>query len=157
MPAEPDNYRLGLDYRAVGLGYRHGSDTLLVLLDLAAHATDSREGIVVSASYREIARRLGVSKDTVGRRMAVLRGDNAGSGSGVVLLSGECRPLRRALRPLVWVVLEEVALDAVVEDGSLVARTSARHVAERLGVNPSTAAEALRVLGRRGLVGLERE
>ena len=84
-------------------------------------------------------------------------GDNAGSGSGVVLLSGECRPLRRALRPLVWVVLEEVALDAVVEDGSLVARTSARHVAERLGVNPSTAAEALRVLGRRGLVGLERE
>ncbi len=84
-------------------------------------------------------------------------GDNAGSGSGVVLLSGECRPLRRALRPLVWVVLEEVALDAVVEDGSLVARTSARHVAERLGVNPGTAAEALRVLGRRGLVGLERE
>ena len=74
MPAEPDNYRLGLDYRAVGLGYRHGSDTLLVLLDLAAHATDSREGIVVTASYREIARRLGVSKDTVGRRMAVLRG-----------------------------------------------------------------------------------
>ncbi len=84
-------------------------------------------------------------------------GDNAGSGSGVVLLSGECRPLRRALRPLVWVILEEVALDAVVEDGSLVARTSARHVAERLGVNPSTAAEALRVLSRRGLVGLERE
>ena len=83
--------------------------------------------------------------------------DDAGSGSGVVLLSGECRPLRRALRPLVWVVLEEVALDAVVEDGQLVARTSARHVAERLGVNPSTAAEALRVLGRRGLVGLERE
>ena len=79
-------------------------------------------------------------------------GDDAGSGSGVVLLSGECRPLRRALRPLVWVVLEEVALDAVVEDGRLVARTSARHVAERLGVNPSTAAEALRVLRERGLV-----
>jgi hypothetical protein len=44
------------------------------LLDLAAHATDSREGIVVAASYRDIARRLGVSKDTVGRRIAVLRG-----------------------------------------------------------------------------------
>ncbi len=83
MPAEPDNYRLGLDYRAVGLGYRHGSDTLLVLLDLAAHATDSREGIVVTASYREIARRLGVSKDTVGRRMALLRG------VGVVVELGE--------------------------------------------------------------------
>ena len=73
-------------------------------------------------------------------------GDNPGSGSGVVLLSGECRPLRRALRPLVWVVLEEVALDAVVEDGGLVARTSARQVAERLGVEPGTAATALRVL-----------
>jgi DNA-binding transcriptional ArsR family regulator len=74
VPAEPDDYRLGLDSRAVGLGYRHGSDTLLVLLDLAAHATESADGIVVAASYRDIARRLGVSKDTVGRRLAVLRG-----------------------------------------------------------------------------------
>jgi hypothetical protein len=74
VPAEPDDYRLGLDSRAVGLGYRHGSDTLLVLLDLAARATESPDGIVVTASYRDIARRLGVSKDTVGRRMAVLRG-----------------------------------------------------------------------------------
>jgi DNA-binding transcriptional ArsR family regulator len=80
-----------------------------------------------------------------------------GSACGVVVLSGECRLLRRALRPLVWVVLEEVALDAVVEDGRLVARISARKVAQQLGVNPSTAAEALRVLGRRGLVTLERE
>jgi DNA-binding transcriptional ArsR family regulator len=84
-------------------------------------------------------------------------GDDAGSGSGMLVLSGQCRPLRRALRPLVWVILEEVALDAVVEDGRLVARTSARQVAEQLGVNPSTAAEALRVLVRRGLVSLERE
>ena len=82
---------------------------------------------------------------------------DAGSDSGVVLLSAECRPLRRALRPLVWVILEEVALDAVVEDGRLVARTSARQVAERLGIDPSTAADALRVLRQRGLVGLERE
>ena len=56
-----------------GLGYRLGSDSLLVLLDLAAHATDSPEGIVVAASYRDVARRLGISKDTVGRRMALLR------------------------------------------------------------------------------------
>jgi DNA-binding transcriptional ArsR family regulator len=62
-----------LDARALGLGYRLGSDTLLVLLDLAAHATDSPDGIVVTASYRDVARRLGVSKDTVGRRLAVLR------------------------------------------------------------------------------------
>lgn len=82
--------------------------------------------------------------------------DRTGLGSGVVL-SGECRPLRQTLRPVTWVILEEVALDAVDEDGRLVARTSARRVAEQLGVNPTTAAEALRVLARRGLVSLERE
>jgi hypothetical protein len=48
------------------------------------------------------------------------------------------RPLRRALRPLVWVILEEVALDAVLEDGCLVARTSARQIADRLGLDPTT-------------------
>jgi Helix-turn-helix domain len=75
VPAEPDEgWRLRLEPRALSLGYRFGSDTLLVLLDLAAHATESPEGIVVTASYRDIARRLGVSKDTVGRRMAMLRG-----------------------------------------------------------------------------------
>lgn len=45
----------------------------MVLLDLAVHATDTPEGVVVAASYRDIARRVGVSKDTVGRRMALLR------------------------------------------------------------------------------------
>lgn len=72
-------------------------------------------------------------------------------------MSTECRTLRRTLRPLVWVILEEVALDAVVDDGRLMARTSARQLAEQLQVNPSTAAEALRVLGRHGVVSLERE
>lgn len=73
MSAEPEGCSLRLDCRALGLGYRLGSDTLLLLLDLAAHATDSPEGIVVAASYRNIARRLGISKDTVGRRLAALR------------------------------------------------------------------------------------
>jgi DNA-binding MarR family transcriptional regulator len=73
VPAEPDLYRLRLDGRALRLGYRLGSDALLVLLDLAAHASDSPDGIVVAASYRDIARRLGISKDTVGRRVALLR------------------------------------------------------------------------------------
>ena len=77
--------------------------------------------------------------------------------SRVVVLSPDCRTLRLALRPLVWVALEEVALDAVAEDGRLVARTSARRVAERLGVDPGTAARALGDLRARGLVGLERE
>jgi hypothetical protein len=73
VPAEPTGCRLQLDARALGLGYRLGSDTLLVLLDLAVHATDSPEGPVVAASYRDMARRLGISKDTVGRRVALLR------------------------------------------------------------------------------------
>ncbi len=74
VPGKPDGCGLRLEPRALSLGYRLGSDTLLVLLDLAVHATESPEGIVVTASYRDVARRLGVSKDTVGRRMAVLRG-----------------------------------------------------------------------------------
>jgi hypothetical protein len=75
VPAEPGGVGLRIDNRALSLGYRLGSEALLVLLDLAAHATDSSEGIVVSASYREIARRIGLSKDTVGRRVALLRRD----------------------------------------------------------------------------------
>ena len=73
MSAEPDGCSLHLDARALSLGYRLGSDSLLLLLDLAAHATDSSDGVVVTASYRDIARRLGISKDTVGRRLAALR------------------------------------------------------------------------------------
>ena len=194
---------LRLDARALALGYRHGSDTLLVLLDLASRAVDSHEGTVVAASYRDIARRLGISKDTVGRRMQVLRrsgvvveqpgrcdrfgvrsyllapgagGRDARAGArrrmtvrardadrdepepvSTVLLSAESRTLRRRLRPLVWMALEEVALDAVAEDGRLVARTSARQVAELLQVDPGSAARALRVLREHGLVVLERE
>jgi DNA-binding transcriptional ArsR family regulator len=79
------------------------------------------------------------------------------SDSVAVLLSADSRPLRRALRPLVWVTLEEVALDAVAEGGRLVARTSARQIADRLGLEPTTVAKALQVLRKRGLVALERE
>jgi DNA-binding transcriptional ArsR family regulator len=80
-----------------------------------------------------------------------------GPRSHAVLLLAECRRLRRALRPLVWVILEEVALDAVLEDGRLLARTSARQIADRLGLDPTTVASALKALRQRGLVGLERE
>jgi len=37
---------------------------------------------------------------------------------------------------------EEVALEAVVVDGRLIARTSARRLAEGLGIDPGTAASA---------------
>ncbi len=74
-----------------------------------------------------------------------------------VVVSTASRTLRRQLRPLVWVALEEVALAAVAEGGRLVARTSARHVADQLGLDPGTAAGALRVLRQRGLLVLEPE
>jgi hypothetical protein len=79
------------------------------------------------------------------------------SDRSAVVLSADCRPLRRSLRPLVWVILEEVALEAVVEDGRLVARTSARQVAKRLGIDPATAATALAALRQRGLLSYSRE
>jgi hypothetical protein len=76
---------------------------------------------------------------------------------GAVLVSARCRGLRRELRPLAWIVLEDVALDAVIEDGRLVARTSARRLAAQLGIDPGTAASALRQLRHRGLLALERD
>lgn len=76
--------------------------------------------------------------------------------AGALLVSAPCRGLRRELRPLVWMVLEDVALDAVVEEGRLVARTSARRLAEQLRIDPGTAASALRQLRQRGLLALER-
>ncbi len=64
--------------------------------------------------------------------------------------SGE---LRRLLRPIEWMVLEEVALDARRDDaGDLVAATSARRVAEHLGLTPGAVARALARLRAAGLV-----
>ena len=74
-----------------------------------------------------------------------------------LIVSAASRTLRQQLRALAWVTLDEVALDAVAEDGRLVARTSARHVAERLRIDPGSAAGALRILRDRGLLHLERE
>ncbi len=73
-----------------------------------------------------------------------------------IVVSTASRSLRRKLRPLAWLVLEEVALTAVQDGGRWVAHTSARQVAEQVGVDPGTAAGALRVLRDRGLLRLER-
>jgi len=79
------------------------------------------------------------------------------AGARAVLVSRASRRLRRELRPLVWMVLEEVALVAECENGRLIARTSARQVAEGLGIDPGTAAGALRALRQKGVLALERE
>ena len=73
-----------------------------------------------------------------------------------VLLRAAAMDLRRSLRPVVWVVLEELALVAVEVDGVFVAAASARAVAARLGLDPATAASALRTLRERDLVELTR-
>jgi hypothetical protein len=64
------------------------------------------------------------------------------------------RPVMRAFRPAVWLVLQDVALDAAWRDGRLVAATSARLVATHLRMDPGTAASALRTLRDRGIVEL---
>lgn len=70
-----------------------------------------------------------------------------------VLVSGASRSLRRALRPIEWVVLEDVALDARLDGkGELVAPTSARRVAEHLGLTAGAVARALARLRSAGLV-----
>ena len=71
----------------------------------------------------------------------------------VVVLRAASRELRRSLRPIEWVVLEDVALDARRDDdGVLVASTSAREVAEHLGLTPGATARALARLRSAGLV-----
>jgi hypothetical protein len=74
-----------------------------------------------------------------------------------VTLCAQSRELRRCLGPLAWAVLEDVALDAEPGGGAMVARTSARQVAEHLDIQPGTAAKALQRLRDLGLVSLARE
>jgi hypothetical protein len=70
----------------------------------------------------------------------------------MVLLSPACRALRRRLGALTWVVFEDVVLDAEPAGSALHAATSARRVAENLGVTPGAAAGALRKLRQFGLL-----
>lgn len=79
-------------------------------------------------------------------------------GAGRIVVEAETRALRRVLSATAWVVLEEVALGAEPDsNGRLFAATSARQVADGLGIDTATVAGALRQLRRRGLLGLERQ
>lgn len=73
-----------------------------------------------------------------------------------VLVGLDARDLRRRLRAVEWVVLEDVALDAVFDHGRAVAATSARRIADNLGIDPGTASGALRRLRSLGLVEHDR-
>ena len=70
-----------------------------------------------------------------------------------IMVGPASRELRRTLRPIEWVVLEDVALDARLDGkGDLVAPTSVRRVAEHLGLTPGAVARALARLRSAGLV-----
>jgi DNA-binding Lrp family transcriptional regulator len=51
---------------------RIGGDGALVLFDLLAHGRVAAGAVVVTTGYRAIARRVGLSKDTVGRQIGAL-------------------------------------------------------------------------------------
>ena len=72
---------------------------------------------------------------------------------GVVVWS-HARDLLRTFRPQMWVVLQDLTLDAEWHDAHLVASSSARLVAEHLHIDPGTAAAALRALRDRGVAEL---
>jgi hypothetical protein len=74
-----------------------------------------------------------------------------------VVVHASARDTLRLLRPVARIVLEDVALDAVGRDGRLVASTSARLVAEHVGIDAGTAASALRLLRKRGFLELEQQ
>lgn len=51
---------------------RIGGDGVVVLFDLLAHGRAAPGAVVVTTGYRAIARRVGLSKDTVGRQITAL-------------------------------------------------------------------------------------
>jgi hypothetical protein len=51
---------------------RVGGDGVLVLFDLLAQGRVVSDAVVVTTGYRAVARRVGLSKDTVGRQIAAL-------------------------------------------------------------------------------------
>ena len=83
----------------------------------------------------------------------MLAAEAVGAERGVVVWL-HARDLLRTFRPQMWVVLQDLALDAEWRDGRLVASSSARLVAEHLHIDPGTAAAALRALRERGVAEL---
>ena len=63
------------------------------------------------------------------------------------------RAVKRAVGAVAWVILEDIALDAVLDDrGRLVSDTSVRQVAANLGMNKTTVARHLARLREHGSV-----
>lgn len=75
--------------------------------------------------------------------------------AGGLILTLQSRALKRNLGPTAWAVLEDVVLDAVVQDGRWLAKTTTRQVADHLGLTPGTVARALARLCSEGIVHRE--
>lgn len=70
-----------------------------------------------------------------------------------VVVTTDARPFRRAVGVTAWAVLEELVLDAHVDEhGRLVAATNVRRLAVQLGISKDTAARALTRFARAGVV-----
>jgi DNA-binding transcriptional ArsR family regulator len=68
------------------------------------------------------------------------------------------RAVKRAVGLAAWGVLEDIALDARLDDrGRLVAETNVRRIAANLGLNKDTVAKHLRTLREHGFVLQEEE
>lgn len=63
---------IAFDPAGQALVRRIGGDGALVLFDLLAHGRVASGAVVVTTGYRAIARRVGLSKDTVGRQISAL-------------------------------------------------------------------------------------
>ena len=72
-----------------------------------------------------------------------------------LIVTIESRVLKRRLGPVAWAVLEDILLDAVLQDRRWLAATSTRGVADHLGLTPGTVARALARLCADGLVHRE--
>lgn len=72
---------------------------------------------------------------------------------GCILVDRRSEPVRRALDPTAWMVLEELALAGAGAGGAAaVAQTSVRRLADVLGLSKDTVAAAIRRLTGAGLV-----
>lgn len=68
-------------------------------------------------------------------------------------LTAEARAFRRAVGSTAWAVLEDLVLDADVDErGALVAHTNVRRLAAQVGVSKDTAARAVTRLALAGVV-----
>lgn len=78
-------------------------------------------------------------------------------GDDELVLTAESRSLRRALGPTAWVVLEELTTCGTLDpaDGTVVAATTLRDLADALGLGRDAVASALKALALAGWVRSE--